>query len=130
MSVQPGNVAWTMIDGVQQKHVAFWCPGCAMNHSIVHAPGRWDWNGDLVKPTFSPSILVQGTIPVTDEEIARIMRGEHVEPVPFRCHSYVEDGNIRFLDDCTHALAGKTVPLPFPDVPEQESPDDPQATGG
>ena len=26
--------------------------------------------------------------------------------------SYVEAGRIRFLDDCTHALAGKTVDLP------------------
>jgi hypothetical protein len=29
----------------------------------------------------------------------------------FRCHSLVTDGNIQFLDDCTHELKGKTVPL-------------------
>ena len=25
--------------------------------------------------------------------------------------SYVKDGSIQFLADCTHALAGRTVPL-------------------
>ncbi|WP_241754456.1 hypothetical protein [Cupriavidus basilensis] len=27
------------------------------------------------------------------------------------CHSFVTDGRIQFLGDCTHALAGQTVPL-------------------
>ncbi|MGC4033677.1 MAG: hypothetical protein QM754_18485 [Tepidisphaeraceae bacterium] len=32
----------------------------------------------------------------------------------YRCHSFVRDGQIEFLGDCTHELAGKTVPLePF-----------------
>jgi hypothetical protein len=54
---------------------------------------EWTFNGDFVSPTFSPSILVTG--------------GENI-----RCHSFVEEGKIRFLDDCNHALAGKTVQLP------------------
>ena len=29
-----------------------------------------------------------------------------------RCHSFVTDGRIQFLSDCTHALAGQTVDLP------------------
>jgi hypothetical protein len=28
------------------------------------------------------------------------------------CHVFVENGKIRFLDDCTHELAGKTVDIP------------------
>jgi hypothetical protein len=28
------------------------------------------------------------------------------------CHSFVTDGKIQFLGDCTHALAGQTVELP------------------
>lgn len=27
------------------------------------------------------------------------------------CHSFVTDGKIRFLNDCTHDLAGQTVDL-------------------
>jgi hypothetical protein len=41
---------------------------------------------------------------------------EHPDaPSPFtcqRCHSFLVDGQIQFLGDCTHALAGQTVPLP------------------
>lgn len=33
------------------------------------------------------------------------------------CHSFVTDGRIQFLADCTHDLAGLTVDLP--DFPEQ-----------
>lgn len=28
------------------------------------------------------------------------------------CHSFIRDGRIEFLSDCTHALAGQTVDLP------------------
>jgi hypothetical protein len=28
-----------------------------------------------------------------------------------RCHIFVRDGKIQFLNDCTHELAGKTVPM-------------------
>lgn len=33
-------------------------------------------------------------------------------PIPFVCHSFVTDGRIQFLSDCTHSLAGQTVDLP------------------
>lgn len=70
----------------------FNCPGC----KEIHVPNQtWGFNGDLDKPTFTPSILV--THPG--------------KPSP-RCHSFVTDGKIQFLNDCTHELAGKTVELP------------------
>lgn len=28
------------------------------------------------------------------------------------CHSFIKDGKIQFLGDCTHALANQTVDLP------------------
>jgi hypothetical protein len=96
-------------------HVAFWCPGCDEAHTVRPRPAAspsWEFNGDGDRPTFAPSILVTGTQRLTDDEYARVMRGEHVEPRPLVCHSFVRDGNIQFLDDCTHALAGQTVPLP------------------
>ena len=97
----------------------FWCPGCNEAHRIQHGAGggpRWGWNGDIEKPTFTPSILVQGVKRMTDTEHASYMRGEGLPPaIPFTCHSFVADGNIQFLGDCSHALAGQTVPLPdFP----------------
>lgn len=35
---------------------------------------------------------------------------------PVCCHSYVKAGRWEFLGDCTHDLAGQTVPMvPLPD---------------
>lgn len=84
--------AFLMEDG----SVAFECPGCGSLHRII--PGRWEWNNRLDRPTFSPSVLVTWTYGDSREER--------------RCHSYVRDGQIQFLSDCTHALAGQTVDLP------------------
>lgn len=47
---------------------------------------------------------------------ARIRSGEIVQnKVAKVCHSFVREGRIQFLGDCTHRLAGHTVDLPaFP----------------
>lgn len=90
----------------------FWCPGCNTHHApIVDGSRGWTWNGSYSKPTFSPSILVKGVMPITDEEHKAIMDGVHIEPKPLVCHSFVRDGQIEFLSDSTHGLAGKTVAL-------------------
>lgn len=86
--------------------VVFWCPGCNSTHQVrVVGDGRppplWSWNGNMVQPTFQPSIKV--TTPWSRDE-----QDEHDDI----CHSFVTDGRIQFLDDCTHKLAGQTVPLP------------------
>jgi hypothetical protein len=86
----------------------FYCEGCGMAHGCND---RWTFNGDFEKPTFSPSILVRGTQRITDEEHDLIMAGKRIEPRPFVCHSFVTDGKIQYLNDCTHSLAGQTVEL-------------------
>jgi hypothetical protein len=83
--------------------VSFECPGCGMgHHARIAGPGVphpcWEFNGDLERPTLSPSLLV------------RWEWGE--ERTPKVCHSFVRDGQIQFLSDCTHEFAGKTIPLP------------------
>jgi len=105
----------------------FWCPGCDGAHAIQHGAGpgpRWGWNGDVHKPTFTPSVLVTGREFTAkgraDFEAWRgagCPRPEGGQPVQFEnapsvCHSFVTDGRIQFLGDCTHALAGQTVDLP------------------
>ena len=93
--------------------LVFWCPGCDGAHRIEHGEGtgpRWSWNGDVDKPTFSPSILVQydhWTPPATPSN----PRPGPQTLVKDVCHSFVVDGKIQFLSDCTHALAGQTVDL-------------------
>lgn len=76
------------------------CPGCKMEHVIATGEGpgpRWTFNGNMEKPTFSPSLLVTYT-----------WGPEHKSIV---CHSFIVDGVWQFLTDCTHELAGQHVPM-------------------
>jgi hypothetical protein len=74
----------------------FQCPGCGCAHwvRVQGIEPVWAWNGHLEKPTFSPSLLVNGFDPKT------------------RCHSFVKDGMIQFLNDCHHDMKGQTVEIP------------------
>jgi hypothetical protein len=98
--------------------LVFWCPGCEEAHGVT---GGWTWNGDAERPTFTPSVLVLSGhfAPGHQQPPAPCWCSYNAEhpgnPAPFRCyrcHSFVTDGQIQFLSDCTHALAGQTVPLP------------------
>jgi len=66
-----------------------------MPHQI---DGTWSFNGDMNVPTFRPSYLTWWD--------------EGDPPVPKRCHSFIKEGRIQFLSDCTHALADQTVEIP------------------
>lgn len=102
--------------------VAFRCPGCGNIHavSIGGMPNGWDFNGNGNAPTFFPSIEVRNGHYarhfVPGSPCWCTYNAEHPEDsAPFKCtvcHSYVTDGRINFLADCTHALAGQTVDLP------------------
>ena len=99
--------------------VGFWCPGCKEMHRVDVGAGAWSWDGNVDTPTFSPSVLVTSGHYVAGQEGKRCWcnyNAEHPDkPAPFtcgRCHSFVQAGQIQFLGDCTHALAGQTVPLP------------------
>lgn len=69
----------------------FHCKGCEQDHAIGTGSNHHTFNGDYEKPTFSPSVLVTNHI--------------------IRCHSFVKEGVIQYLNDCHHDLAGKTVKL-------------------
>ena len=69
----------------------------------------WKFNGDFGKPTFSPSIKVTGQYGTNPDGTGSEKDGTLVKTC---CHSYVKDGRIQFLGDCTHALKGQTVDLP------------------
>jgi len=53
--------------------------------------GCWTWNGSTAAPTLRPSVLTQGH--------------------DYRCHSWINDGQMQYLHDCSHDLRGQTVPL-------------------
>ncbi len=91
---------------------AHWCPGCESMHMIaVSEPfpnsARWSFDGELDRPTFSPSVHIawEGLDPpITGPLVKRV------------CHYFLTAGRLQFLGDCTHALKGQTVDLP--DLPE------------
>jgi hypothetical protein len=75
--------------------LAVYCPGCQCYHGMNINKSKelcWVFNGDYDKPTFSPSILVT------------------IQPDKI-CHSFIRNGNIQFLTDCAHNLAGQTLEL-------------------
>lgn len=84
--------------------IRFECPGCKDPH-VVPTVGEhaWGFNGSLELPTLTPSILVYPADHLTEA-------GERIRTP--RCHSFVRDGRIEFLGDCTHDLKGQTVDLP------------------
>lgn len=117
------------------RSYGFHCPGCSYTHQIRIAPHpafpspTWDWNGSVEAPTFTPSVLVtsaqypaNGSKADQDEydsfRSAGAMLSSRFRTV---CHSFVAEGVIDFLGDCTHALRGKHALPPHPRVPQVES---------
>lgn len=87
-----------------------WCPGCNAGHEINvdepnHCGARWSFDGNVQRPTFSPSINLKINTPDM---------GKHYQPdvASTVCHYFIRDGRIEFLSDCTHHLRGTTVDLP------------------
>lgn len=101
--------------------LTYWCQGCEEAHSVNSG---WAYNGNPEAPTFSPSVLVTSghyTSSWTAEKPCwcTYNRDNPKRPAPFkchRCHTFINDGMVQFLGDCSHALAGQTLPLP--DLPE------------
>lgn len=99
-----------------QHQVAFYCPGCKENHVISNAPGRWELTGTEESPTIRPSVLVRsGHYAGQSQEDCWCSYEERFgEKSPFKCmqcHSFITDGKIEYLGDCTHRFAGQIVKM-------------------
>lgn len=102
----------------KDKHIQFYCPGCKDLHDVPIVDysrtvdgvftkvDYWTWNGSLEKPTLTPSLL-RKTGPFPEGLGPSNMNKDR----KLICHSFIKDGNIQFLSDCTHELAGQTVAL-------------------
>lgn len=96
--------------GVHYEALTFVCPGCVamvsgtglhllpVNCAGIKDPS-WTWDGNLYRPTVTPSILTKYG---TEKELI--------------CHSFLRGGVFEFLSDCTHSLVGKHVDMP--DLPD------------
>jgi len=84
---------------------AHWCPACKELHGFwVDKPNpdngaRWTFDGNLDVPTFNPSMNIRAEFAPEDGG-------------PFVCHYFLKNGVIQYLNDCTHEMAGKEIPLP------------------
>ena len=101
MALMPGGILRSLGDKDGRLiGYGFHCPGCQHMHGVYtelhyRPQGVWSFNGDFEKPTFAPSLLVTWN-----------------EDGPRRCHSFIREGRIEYLNDCTHELAGKVVAIP------------------
>jgi len=100
--------------GDDKVHPAIECPGCGHTHIFDQ---RWTFNGNIDKPTFKPSMLsrwVDTPSPLVHDDNGNLVKGPDGRVLGAKdmvCHSFVTDGMIQFLSDCTHELVGQTVEL-------------------
>lgn len=79
------------------RRLYFYCPGCECDHMIQIGDGdgpRWSFDGNMESPTVTPSIRTFN--PVNNQTI---------------CHFYINHGQIQYLNDCKHRLAGQSVDM-------------------
>lgn len=75
----------------------FYCPGCKCDHGLWTSNKNgnnviWKFNGDLNKPTVTPSLLIK--------------HGKNIV-----CHLFIKEGMLKYLHDCSHELAGETIEM-------------------
>jgi len=108
------------LEKIDGDMVAFYCPGCECSHMVD--PKRWAV--DLVHDTIHPSVLVHENWKMPNDwdpdtaprdESGKFVTQENGKILGAvktpRCHSFVRNGKIQYLNDCTHALAGKIVDM-------------------
>lgn len=102
-----GNNGYAPCESADATHLMLHLPGPLPNRILPVMIGgtrsgtpNWTWNGCVDSPTVKPSILTRGG--------CYDASGEYLEHV---CHSFVNDGQVQFLTDCTHELSGKTMEL-------------------
>lgn len=78
-----------------------YCPACQEDHTFEK--GRWELSGPEDSPTFTPSMKI-----TVNPTTSKHYQPGHATTI---CHSFVRGGNWDYLSDCTHAMAGKIVPI-------------------
>lgn len=88
-----------------------WCPACQEMHPL---PDNWTFNGKPESPTFTPSFKQSGVqrIFIDGKWTGEWKRDARGNVIPFICHYVLTDGILNFCSDCSHSMAGKSIPLP------------------
>lgn len=85
----------------------FYCLGCKSLHQFSDKTSqsegaKWTFDLNMENPTLSPSYLLWHDHPTTKKR--------------YTCHSFIRDGKIQYLSDCSHDYKGQTVELPAWDI--------------
>jgi hypothetical protein len=88
-----------------------WCPACEEAHTIFD---NWQFDGNLERPTFIPSVKITGvqTVVVDGRWTGEWVHDAAGNTVPLCCHYSLTAGVLQFHGDCTHRLKGQKAPLP------------------
>lgn len=108
--------------GEGSSGISFYCLGCQETHMVrTVGPRSWGFNNNLERPTITPSVLVKTGHFLHNPPVKGrcycdwTERYPDKEPMQWRCvicHTFVTDGKIIYLPDCSHAFAGQTIDLP------------------
>lgn len=84
----------------QPGFYTFYCKACKHHHAVWTQEYQqnhpfWHWNGSMESPTFWDSLKI-------------VSQNKGVETI---CHFFIENGHIRYLNDCTHDLHNQIVEM-------------------
>jgi hypothetical protein len=90
-----------------------WCPACEEMHQL---PDSWTFNGDVERPTFSPSFKHGGLRSVIKDGrwTGEYHRGPGGEPLDGTCHYFITGGMIQFCPDSWHKRSDIVAMPPLP----------------
>lgn len=101
----------TPASGYTARGIVHWCPACKEVHQFAldgpnSSGARWTWDGNREAPSFTPSMRIttgpRPMVPVGRPDAGRVDI----------CHYILTGGIINFCGDCTHEMAGQSVPIP------------------
>ena len=101
------------LSGAENQRL-YWCPACKIHHVI---DDKWTYTGTEEKPTVRASVKahwVKTPDPMPRDEDDKLILGKDGRikgAEDMVCHHFITDGEIKYLNDCTHEFAGKTLPM-------------------
>jgi hypothetical protein len=104
-----------------------WCPACESLHPLPDH--GWTFNGDVHRPSFSPSFKQGGLrmVIVNGCWNGEYHRGADGKPLDGTCHYFITDGLIQFCGDSWHGrsdiVAMPVIPQELRDFPTEEASD-------
>lgn len=90
----------------------FKCPAGHWHYINTNVPNhqnaQWSFNGDVNKPTFTPSVRER-----TGYFVDPNVKGDEdwLKNNSYQCHFIITDGKIHFCADCSHDLKGQTMDM-------------------